>query len=79
MVYMNDQQLDDLKQFIEARLSQTEQRIKDELQQDIEKLRLEMHDGFAGVGDAIEEINKRIDEHAQQQDQRLTRLEQQPA
>lgn len=76
---MNDQQLDDLKQFIEARLSQTEQSIKDDIKKDIEKLRAEMHDGFAGVGEAVDEINKRIEEQSKEQDQRLTRLEQQSA
>ncbi len=76
---MNDQQLEDLKQFIDSRISQTEARfdgkledLGENLQEKIENLRKEMLDGFAGVGEAIEEINKHIDE-------RLTKLEQQAA
>lgn len=65
---MNDQQLDDLKQFIASQISQSEARTQDKL----EGLRKEMLDGFAGVGEAIEEINKQVDE-------RLTKLEQQAA
>lgn len=61
---MSDEQLEDLKQFIDVRISQSEARTKDQ----IEDLRKEMLDGFAGVGEAIEEINKQVDE-------RLTKLE----
>jgi hypothetical protein len=79
---MNDDQLDDLKQFIDSRISQTEARFDDKidsvdikvnsLAQKLEDLRKEMLEGFVGVGDAIEEINKQVDE-------RLTNLEQQAA
>ena len=65
---MNDRQLDDLKQFLDARFLQSEQSIKSELrqevgriEQEIEQLRQEMRDGFSGVGDAIEGIHARID------------------
>ena len=83
---MNDRQLEDLKQFIDGRISQTEGRFDERLDEKIETLdekietldeklealRKEMLDGFTGVGDAIEEINKMIDE-------RLTKLENQAA
>jgi len=65
---MNDQQLEDLKQFIDSRISQTEARFDEKLDEKLEVLRKEMLDGFAGVGEAIEEINKQVDE-------RLTKLE----
>lgn len=65
---MDDQQLEDLKQFIDSRISQSEARTEKQ----IEKLRKEMLDGFTGVGEAVEEINKQVDE-------RLTKLENQAA
>ncbi len=76
---MDDVQLDDLKQFIEATVSQSEERITTELRTEIkssaEKLEKKMEDGFAGVGDAIEEIHKVTDSH----ETRITNLEQQAA
>ncbi|MBI3624477.1 hypothetical protein HY218_02470 [Candidatus Saccharibacteria bacterium] len=79
---MNEEQLEDLKQFIGSRISQTEARFDEKvvsldtkvesLAQALEKLREEMHDGFAGVGEAVDEINKQVDE-------RLTKLEKQAA
>jgi len=47
---MNDQQLEDLKQFIDFRISQSESRTKEELDKLRNELRNEMHEGFAGVG-----------------------------
>lgn len=89
---MDDDQLDDLKQFIANTVSQTEQRLRDELasKEDIAALRLEMDDkfksvrlemsdGFTGVGEAIEEVHHVIDELAKSTDRRLTRLEKQAA
>jgi prefoldin subunit 5 len=38
-----------------------------------------MRDGFAGVGEAIERINNRLDKCDKAVDQRLTKLEQQMA
>ena len=58
----NDRLLDDLKQFIDARLSQSERSITDGLKKDIERLRDEMHDGFSGVAEAVEDVHNRIDE-----------------
>ena len=72
---MNNDQLDDLKQFIDSRISQSELRFDDK----IEGLRREMLDGFAGVGEAVEEIHKQIDERKAEFDRRLTKLEQQAA
>jgi len=64
--------LEDLKQFIDTRISQAEARFDENLEEKLEALRKEMLDGFTGVGDAIEEINKQVDE-------RLTKLEKQAA
>jgi len=55
---MIDQQLDDLKQFINPRLSQSEHSIKDELKAEIEQLQTEMHDSFAGVGKPLNRLTK---------------------
>lgn len=80
---MDEDTITDLKQFISSQLSQSEQRIKDELKGEIKKskdeLRSEMRDGFAGVGDAIEQINQRLDDKEKEdnkRDRRITRLEQ---
>ncbi len=74
-MHMNDQQLDDLKQFIAATVSQSEARLdgridglRVELCGEINGLRNEMHEGFAGVGDALEAMSGDFDT-------RLTRLE----
>ncbi len=64
---MDGDQLDDLKQFITATVSQTEQRLSSE----IGELRLEVRDGFAGVSEAVEGINQ----HQTEQDTRLSTLE----
>lgn len=97
---MNDDQFDDLKQFIDSRISQTEamidQRIAESeaksekrieiaenrldskieaLRAEVHELRVEMREGFAGVGEAIEELHNTDDDH----DKRLTKLEHQAA
>jgi flagellar capping protein FliD len=64
---MNDGQLDDLKQFVAATVSQTEARLTeridgidqriDGIDQRLESLEENMKAGFASVRDAIEEIN----------------------
>jgi hypothetical protein len=71
MYLMNDEQFDDLKQFIDSRASQTEAI----LGQRIDALEKKVDDGFAGAAEPIDQINNRIDEL----DHRLTRLEQQAA
>ncbi len=75
---MNADLLDDLKQFIDSRLSQTEARFDEkldtklgELHTEIHELRTEMWDGFAGVADTIDTMYGDID-------QRLTALENHP-
>lgn len=70
---MDDTQLEDLKQFIDGRVSQAETRLNEDLggkidsagkrlEGKIKSLREKMLDGFTGVGEAIEEINQRIDQ-----------------
>ena len=50
---MNDDQFDDLKQFIDSRISQAENTFGTKLEVELGKLRKEMIDGFEGVGEAI--------------------------
>ncbi len=49
---MSNDQLDDLKQFISASISQSEGRIRQEMHQSLQDVRQEMADGFLGVGEA---------------------------
>jgi hypothetical protein len=56
---MNDEQLDDLKQFIDARISRSEQRMSTEFKQQLQITNQKIDDGLAGVGEAIEQINDR--------------------
>lgn len=83
---MNDEQFDDLKQFIAATVSQSEASLHDEMGNGFATLRKEMNqleerltkrmdDGFAGAAEPIDQINNRLGEL----DQRLTRLEHQTA
>jgi hypothetical protein len=79
---MDDVQIDDLKQFIAATVSQTEVRLDQKIEvldQKVENLRQEMTDGFAGVGEAIEQIHTRVDDNQKITDARLTKLEQNAA
>lgn len=84
----NDQndQFDDLKQFIASTVSQTEERLQNEMTElkrefkgEMSELRKEMADGFTGVGEAIDEIHKQLDVRDKQVDKRLTKLEHQAA
>lgn len=79
---MTDEQLDDLKQFLTAIVSQSETRIKskssenikklhDELIEEIYGVRAEMREGFASIGDIVSGSNDRLDDH----DLRITALE----
>ncbi len=71
---MNDEQLDDLKQFIVATVLQTEAHLDEK----IDLLQKEMNDGFAGVGEAIDGINTRTDAKGivvEQLNQRVGNLE----
>lgn len=54
----NDQLLDELKQYMNGRLSQTEQYIHEE----IKELRTEVHEGFASIGDIVTAHNEQIDD-----------------
>jgi len=83
---MSDDQLDDLKQYFGSRLSQTEgrledkienvrQELKDEIDQKVDSLRQVTVEGFAGVGEAIETIHTRDDAL----EARVTTLEQKAA
>lgn len=89
LLHMQDEQLEDLKQFIGATVSQSEERLRaeisrvegkvDGLEGRVDGLRQEMLDGFSGVGEAIDELHKEIEERASVTDQRLTKLEQRAA
>ena len=68
---MNDEQIDDLKQFIAATISQTEANLENK----IDLLRKDMQDGFAGVGEVIEELQNRYDKKHTIVDRRLAKLE----
>jgi hypothetical protein len=82
---MNDNQLDDLKQFIAASVTQSEGRLRseigqlrEEMHQEFRTVRHEVADGFLAVGEAIDEIHKQLDEQRKINatvDKRLTRLE----
>ncbi len=75
---MNTDQIEDLKQFINARISQSETSLEsrlghkiDDLKAEINILRSDMNDGFAGVADAIGVIHDKIDNH----EERIVKLE----
>lgn len=72
---MKDERIDDLKQFIAGLISRSSATLDeklDGLKLDIDELRQEMNDGFAGVGEAIEDLSAHVDE-------RLTVLEKRTA
>jgi hypothetical protein len=86
---MGDEQFDDLKQFIETTVSQSELHLKDELvgesvfKKELKNFRQEMHEGFAGIGETISALIDHIDSHADKADRllddhetRITKLEQ---
>ncbi len=71
IVLMNEDKIDDLKQFIQATVSQSEMRLEEK----INNLENKMSDGFAGVADALEDINAHVEDRHSVVDQRLTILE----
>jgi hypothetical protein len=80
---MTDDQLTDLKQFILATVSQTEARLESKidsvevrLSTRIDELNDKMDDGFAGVGEAIEQLHQQIEERDDVVEGRLAKLEQ---
>ena len=83
---MNEDQLNDLKQFIAATVSQATAGMatKEDIanmatKEDIASLRQEMLDGFAGVSEAIEQIHEQIETQEADVERRFTKLEQQIA
>ena len=93
---MIDTQFEDLKQFIDGRISQSEQLFEErfgkvegrlgkvegklgKLESGLQSLRTEMLDGFAGVGDAIEDVHQLLEETKLKFDKRLSKLEKQAA
>lgn len=71
IIPMNDAQLNDLKQFITGKVSQTESHLSER----IGRLEKKMDEGFAGVGEAIEVVIAHIDSSPTVVNQRLTNLE----
>jgi len=75
----SDDTFDDLKQFIDARLSQTETRLEQKIEAVRTELHAEMHDGFAGIAEAIEESIAHTDRTVGTLAKRVTKLEQRAA
>jgi hypothetical protein len=82
----SDDQFDDLKRFIDSRISHSEVYMKallrdeisglrTELKTDLSALRTEIWDGFAGVAEVIELSNDRHDQDHAVMDKRLTKVE----
>jgi hypothetical protein len=79
---MNDDQINDLKQFIAATVSQATSDLKTDvagLKQSVQKIEQKIDDGFAGIGEAIDETHKHVDQQFSIVDARLTKLECQAA
>jgi len=91
---MTNDQFDDLKQFITATVSQSEARLEARLKEEIHQsvaqleenfyvkiaqLEAKVDDGFAGIGEAIEQLHHIIDERDAAVERRLVRLEQRAA
>jgi len=73
---MNDDQLNDLKQFIDSRLSQTESSLNVRFDYKFDTLRTEIHDAIGGISDALEQIHEQLDAEHSEVDQRFKKLEQ---
>jgi predicted nucleic acid-binding Zn-ribbon protein len=90
---MNDDQFDDLKQFIDSRISQSEALLTQKidgveervdglekkvsgLEKKVDGLEQKIDDGFAGVGEAIEQVHKQLELRDAEVDQRIITLEQ---
>jgi len=75
---MNNEQFDDLKQFVASTVSQSEERLGqriDSLESEMKGLRSEMRAGFAGVGDAIDVSTQVIEHRLDDHETRITLLE----
>ncbi len=79
---MNEDHLNDLKQFIASTVSQTEARLQSQitqLQNGLTEFRSETANGFEGVSEAIEQIHQQAEAQEAEVDRRFTKLEQQIA
>lgn len=78
---MSDDQLEDLKQYMDSRFTAIDRRFNDidsrfdSVDSHLVELREEMRDGFAGVGEAIEGVNDRLDSYQKSSERRLAILE----
>lgn len=82
MSSMNDDQLDDLKQFITSTMSQSEQRIKDELRDELGGKIDRLESKVDKVEGKVDEANLKLDtvmsttgERLEEVETRLTKLE----
>jgi archaellum component FlaC len=86
---MNDDQLDDLKQFIASTVSQTEQRLQTQISEikeeifevktNMSQIKDDLANGFEGIGEAIEQVHQQAETQEIEVDKRFTKLEQQIA
>jgi hypothetical protein len=65
---MNDAAIEDLKQFIATT-------VRNEVVADGDKIRKEMKEGFAGVGEAMSDMGESVDKTLDNHEQRITALE----
>ena len=76
---MNEEQLNDLKQFVDTTVGQSEARLKDFIKETVSasetRLTQRMDDGFGGAGQAVVVTQDDLDKL----DRRVTKLEQQTA
>ena len=82
---MNKDELDDLKQFILSVVSQSESRLGgridgvesrfDNLESRFDKLEKKMDDGFAGIGEAIDNLSGLFESGHKNQEKRIIKLE----
>ena len=73
-----NQDLEDLKQFVAATVSQAEERLRNDIaavRQDTQALRDETRDGFAGVAESIETLNEHLSERDETVDHQVTWLQ----
>lgn len=73
---MQDDQLDDLKQFIDSKISQSEANIRQDMHTGFQAVNQKMDDGFAGVGEAVDQIHAQLAERDTEVNDRLSKLEQ---
>jgi DNA-binding transcriptional MerR regulator len=82
---MTDDQLSDLKQFIDSQISQTEQAIrvdmvnKDDMSTGFNSISQKIDEGFEGIAEAIEQIHQQAETQEAEVDRRFKKLEQQTA